>query len=112
MGWVPLPDGHGTGWARVPLDDGRGTGLSDYRARSARPVRVVPPGTPAADDLRLGLAATAALAAAALRVFATDELLAALPALDRRVGDARGDELDRPDRVVVARDHEVDPVRI
>jgi hypothetical protein len=50
--------------------------------------------------------------AAALLLTAGERILAAREALDARVGDAAGDQLDRADRVVVARDDEVDRVRI
>src|ERR1700722_2715579 len=76
---------------------------------SGRAVGVVATGPTAADDLGLGaVAATTAVAA----FVATHGLLAALRTLDHRVADAGGDELDRANRVVVARDDEVDLVRI
>src|SRR6185295_3292976 len=63
--------------------------------------------TAAVADLRLRAAATAATLAVTRL-----ELLAALRALDDRVAHALRDELDRANRVVVARDHVVDEIRI
>src|SRR5271169_2693877 len=84
-------------------------GEGEEKTRSGRAVGVVTTRATAADDLGLRAVATTAAVAAFV---AAHGLLATLRALDHRVGDASGDELDRPDRVVVARDDEVDLVRI
>src|SRR6516164_5103287 len=81
----------------VPVGKWRLALLGSGHAASARPVpAVVAARAAAADDLGLR-----PVGAARLRLLTAGELLAALRALDGRVADARGDELDRPDRVVV-----------
>src|SRR5262249_29164523 len=64
-----------------------------------------------ADDFRLRTL-RAASATAALRVFATGEFLTTLRTVDDGIRHARGDELDRTNRVVVSGDDEVHEIRI
>src|SRR5215831_18617233 len=49
---------------------------------------------------------------AAARLLRIARVAPALDAFDAGVGDARRDEADRADRVVVARDHVIDEIRI